>query len=160
MKNDDICGPIKSSYNKIEFHICENVLYKDTLDSDWFAKLPEEYSSDYWLGNYDTIAFHLPNGFQIIEASQSFLIMLSIWAKYEDEVVQYVDFHDLKMHCKNPKDLKINNNMLINGFDIDEKLSTELYFRNKKHINKNELLMSLQKQYDANAREINKMKID
>ena len=150
----NICGPRESSSNKIEFHICEDILNKDTLDYNWFEKLPEKYSSRDWLADFDTIAFFLPDGYEITDVSQSFLLKPSIWAKYGDEVdMQYFVFDDLKMYCKNPN-FKMNNNMLIKGFDSDEKLFNELYFKNKKHIYKNELLTELKKYYDAKTLEI------
>jgi hypothetical protein len=156
----NICGPIENTSNKIEFHICEDILKKDTLDSKWFEKLNEKYSSNEWLEDFDTIAFFLPDGYEIIEASQSFLLIPSIWAKYGDEVdMQFFLFYNLQMHCKNPN-FKMNNNMLIKGFGNIGKLSNELYFKNKKNIDKNELLTELKKYYDASALEISELSED
>lgn len=161
------CGVGKISNGQVEFYICEEMLNQDTIfnsDNRWFAESEfvemqdwVEYKnvpilerppivSDSWLGEFDTIAFHLPNGYKIIEAKQSFIIVPSIWAKDGDEVVQYMDFYDLKMYCNDPKELKIENNILLNPLDIDKNVANELYFKNKKGISKNELLASLQKQ--------------
>ncbi len=161
------CGAGKISNGKVEFYICEEMFNQDTIinsDNRWFAESDfvemqdwVEYKnvpilerppivSNSWLGEFDTIAFHLPNGYKIIEAKQSFIIVPSIWAKDGDEVVQYMDFYDLKMYCNDPKELKIENNILLNPLDIDKNVANELYFKNKKGISKNELLSSLQKQ--------------
>jgi hypothetical protein len=161
------CGAGKTSNGKVEFYICEEMFNQDTIinsDNRWFAESDfvemqdwVEYKnvpilerppivSNSWLGDFDTIAFHLPNGYKIIEAKQSFIIVPSIWAKDGDEVVQYMVFYDLKMYCNDPKELKIENNILLNPLDIDKNVANELYFKNKKGISKNELLSSLQKQ--------------
>ena len=161
------CGAGKISNGKVEFYICEEMFNQDTIinsDNRWFAESDfvemqdwVEYKnvpilerppivSNSWLGEFDTIAFHLPNGYKIIEAKQSFIIVPSIWAKDGDEVGQYMDFYDLKMYCNDPKELKIENNILLNPLDIDKNVANELYFKNKKGISKNELLSSLQKQ--------------
>jgi hypothetical protein len=132
---------------------------KDTLDYRYFSDLPEPFSSDNWLV-YDTIAFVLPKGYEIIETSQSYFIAPSIWAKGGDEVIQYFTFNDLGMHCTNSTSLKMDNNTLIKGFDINEKQMTELYFKNKKLIGKNEMLASLNKYYDATQLQIREMPID
>ena len=61
---------------------------------------------------------------------------------------QYMEFYDLKMYCTDSKELKIENNILLNPLDIDENVANELYFKNKNGISKNELLVSLQKQFN------------
>lgn len=163
------CGAGKISNGKVEFYICGEMFNQDTIinsDNRWFAESDfvemqdwVEYKnvpilerppivSNSWLGEFDTIAFHLPNGYKIIEAKQSFIIVPSIWAKDGDEVVQYMDFYDLKMYCNDPKELKIKNNILLNPLDIDENVANELYFKNKKGISKNEIMSSLQKQFN------------
>jgi hypothetical protein len=175
------CGAGKVSNGRVEFYICQEMFNQDTIinsDNRWFAESDfvemqdwVEYKnvpilerppivSDSWLGQFDTIAFHLPNGYKIIEAKQSFIIVPSIWAKDEDEVVQYMDFYDLKMYCNDPKVLKLKNNILLNPLDIDEKFAYELYFKSKSGINKNQLLSSLKKQFDASELDLKNRKID
>jgi hypothetical protein len=154
------CGAGKISNGKVEFYICEEMFKQDTIinsDNRWFADAEPSLGStvsDSWLGEFDSIVFHLPNGYKIIEAKQSFIIVPSIWAKEGDEVVQYMDFYDLKMYCNDPHDLKLKNNILLNPLDIDEQTTNELYFKNKKGINKNELLASLQKQFNKHELKI------
>lgn len=141
------CGVEKIiSTDKLDFFICEEMFNQDTIihsDSRWFA----EPIIESWLGDFDTIAFHLPNGYKIIEARQSFIIVPSIWALDPErfDVGQYMVLDNLKMYCNDSKELKIENNILPNPLDID---ANELYFKNKKGISKNELLSSLQKQFN------------
>lgn len=160
------CGAGKISNGKVEFYICEEMLKQDTIinsDNRWFADAEPSLGStvsDSWLGEFDSIVFHLPNGYKIIEAKQSFIIVPSIWAKEGDEVVQYMDFYDLKMYCDDPQELKLKNNILLNPLDIDEHKTNELYFKNKKGINKKELLASLQKQFNKHELKIKNTELD
>jgi len=174
------CGAAKITNGKVEFYICDEMLKYDTInnrDNRWFAESDfvmqdwVEYEnvpilerppivSNSWPGEFDTIAFYLPIGYKIIEAKQSFVIIPSIWAEERHSVVQYRGLYDLKIHCNNTKVLNFNNNAIINAFDIDEKLATELYFKNKKGISKDEILSSLQKQFNAVEKELKETKID
>ena len=164
------CGVGKLYHSKVEFYICEEMLNIDTIKNDdnrWFAESEfvsmrnwVEYKNvpildsppimeESWLGEFDTIAFHLPLDYKITEAKQSFVIIPSIWARDGDEVVQYKDFYELKEHCINPKVIKPTNNVLVNPLNINENLANELYFKNENEISKNELLLSLKKQFDS-----------
>jgi hypothetical protein len=170
------CGVGKTSNGKVEFHICEDMfnLNQDSINNSEdegfkiynFDEVSEQFEyefeyenvpflekltivGDFWITEYDTIAFYLPNGFSIIEAKQSFEIKPSIWANMEDNVVQYRDFNDLKKFCKDPQVLKLKNNMLLNPLNIDYKYEAELYFKNKNGLSKNELLTSLIRQFDS-----------
>jgi hypothetical protein len=175
------CGVGKVSNGKVEFYICEEMFNQDTIinsDNRWFAESDfvemqdwVEYEnvpilerppivSDSWLGEFDSIAFYLPNGYKIIEAKQSFVIIPSIWAKDGDDVIQYMDFYDLKMYCNDPKVFKLKNNILLNPLEIDEMFADELYFKNSNGINKNQLLSSLKKQFDTRELDIKNRKID
>jgi uncharacterized Zn finger protein len=64
------------------------------------------------------------------------------------------------MYCNDPKVLKLKNNILLNPLDIDEKFAYELYFKSKSGINKNQLLSSLKKQFDASELDLKNRKID
>ena len=158
------CGVGKLYHSKVEFYICEEMLNIDTIKNDdnrWFAESElANFVSDSRLGEFDTIAFHLPLDYKITEAKQSFVIIPSIWARQGDKVGQYYDFYELKEHCINPKVIKPTNNVLVNAMNINENLATELYFKNKNGISKNELLLSIEKQFDANNERIKEMKID
>ena len=158
------CGVGKLQHSKVEFYICKEMLNLDTIknnDKRWFAESElANLGSDSWLGEFDTIAFHLPLDYKIIEAKQSFVIIPSIWAKHGDEVVQYKDFYELKEYCMNPKIIKPMNNILVKPMNINENLASELYFQNKNGISKNELLLSIQKQFDINNEGIKEIKID
>ena len=175
------CGAGKVSNGKVEFYICEEMFNQDTIinsDNRWFAESDfvemqnwVEYEnvpilerppivSDSWLGEFDSIAFYLPNGYKIIDAKQSFVIIPSIWAKDGDEVGQYRSCYGLDLYCNDPRVLEIENNFLFNHLDIDEMFANELYFNKSNGISKNQLLSSLKKKFDAHELHIKNMKID
>lgn len=130
------CGHTNFKRNKADYLLCDSLLQQDTI------------YENYLFGDFDTIHFVLPQDYKIIEETQSFLIVPSIWALSNANVSQYISFDDLKVYCVNEEIIHPKNDNLINSFENNQSLINLLYFNKHPEISKNDLLNSIKKQYD------------
>ena len=155
------CGLENLYSGKPEFYICEEMLKEDTLDPQderWFGA--SDGNGNSWLGYSDAVHFNLPSNYKIIKVEQSFMLIPSIWARPEDNVIQYITFPELQKYCVYPKEIKLINNVINKPLQINEKVATEMYFKVKAKIEKRELLNSMQKLFESNETYIKGISID